>query len=125
MVVSLSCVSLPLALVARCLGSCGHMADPHPGVVFPAFLLLSADDILRPGSTLSASECESEWGGGNRGPQGFEPKIHMTDSDFMSLTDNGAMCRADGGLGREGFELLMREQVSGPPPPAEVERTPL
>ncbi len=49
------------------------------------------------------------------GPQGFEPKIHMTDSDFTSITGNGALCGADSRLGREGFEVLMREQVRCPP----------
>ena len=51
----------------------------------------------------------------SRHGQAFEPKIHMTDSDFMSITRNGALCGADGRLGREGFELLMREQASRQP----------
>ncbi len=45
------------------------------------------------------------------GPQPFEPKLHMTDEDFLSITQNGQLCDAEGGLGLKEFELVMRNQV--------------
>ncbi len=44
-------------------------------------------------------------------PQPFQPKLHMTDADFLSITRNGELCDEDGGLGTREFELVMREQV--------------
>jgi hypothetical protein len=44
-------------------------------------------------------------------PQPFQPKLHMTDVDFLSITRNGELCDKDGGLGARAFELVMREQV--------------
>jgi hypothetical protein len=41
----------------------------------------------------------------------FQPKLHMTDADFLSITRNGELCDEDGGLGAREFELVMREQV--------------
>ena len=45
------------------------------------------------------------------GPQPFEPKLHITDEDFKSITHNGLLCDAEGGLGLKEFELVMRDQV--------------
>ncbi len=47
-------------------------------------------------------------------PQPFEPKLHMTDADFQTITLNGKLCDGEGGLGLEEFERVMREQVSLP-----------
>ena len=44
--------------------------------------------------------------------QPFQPKLHMTDADFLSITRNGRLCDEEGGLGEREFELVMREQVS-------------
>ncbi len=44
-------------------------------------------------------------------PQPFQPKLHMTDADFLSITRNGKLCDNEGGLGEREFELVMREQV--------------
>jgi hypothetical protein len=44
-------------------------------------------------------------------PQPFQPKLHMTDADFLSITLNGKLCDNEGGLGEREFELVMREQV--------------
>ena len=46
--------------------------------------------------------------------QPFQPKLHLTDEDFLSITHNGQLCDAEGGLGLKEFELVMRDQV----PPA-------
>jgi hypothetical protein len=35
----------------------------------------------------------------------------MTDADFLSITLNGKLCDAEGGLGEREFELVMRKQV--------------
>ncbi len=45
------------------------------------------------------------------GPQPFEPKLHITDEDFIGITHNGLLCDAEGGLGLREFELVMRDQV--------------
>ncbi len=47
-------------------------------------------------------------------PQPFEPKLHMTDADFHSITLNGKLCDGEGGLGLNEFERVMREQVCHP-----------
>jgi hypothetical protein len=47
----------------------------------------------------------------NHLPQPFQPKLHMTDADFQSITRNGELCDEEGGLGTHEFELVMREQV--------------
>eukprot|EP00292_Cryptomonas_paramecium_P000167 CAMPEP_0113678112 /NCGR_PEP_ID=MMETSP0038_2-20120614/9720_1 /TAXON_ID=2898 /ORGANISM="Cryptomonas paramecium" /LENGTH=379 /DNA_ID=CAMNT_0000595621 /DNA_START=655 /DNA_END=1791 /DNA_ORIENTATION=- /assembly_acc=CAM_ASM_000170 len=41
----------------------------------------------------------------------FDPKIHLTDLDFMSLTDNLKLCDEDGQLGLKEFEVVMRRQM--------------
>ena len=46
--------------------------------------------------------------------QPFQPKLHMTDADFHSITLNGKLCDEEGGLGWKEFELVMREQVCLP-----------
>jgi hypothetical protein len=46
--------------------------------------------------------------------QPFQPKLHMTDADFFSITRNVKCCDDDGGLGEREFELVMREQVVCP-----------
>ena len=33
------------------------------------------------------------------GLQDFNPRIHMTDSDFASITDDGTLCDSNGQLG--------------------------
>ena len=38
----------------------------------------------------------------------------MSDADFLSMTHNGKLCDAEGGLGEREFELVMREQVAKP-----------
>ncbi len=43
--------------------------------------------------------------------QPFQPKLHITDADFLSITRNGQLCDAEGGLGLKEFELVMRDQV--------------
>ena len=43
--------------------------------------------------------------------QNFIPRIHVTESDFMILTRNGALCDANGTLGFKEFEVCMREQI--------------
>jgi hypothetical protein len=35
----------------------------------------------------------------------------MTDADFLSITDNGRLCDAEGALRRREFEEAMRAQV--------------
>ena len=49
-------------------------------------------------------------------PQPFQPKLHMTDADFLSITHSGRLCDDEGGLGEHAFELIMREQVARPGP---------
>jgi hypothetical protein len=44
-------------------------------------------------------------------PQPFQPKLHITNADFLSITHNGQLCDAEGGLGLREFELVMRDQV--------------
>jgi hypothetical protein len=43
--------------------------------------------------------------------QNFTPRIFLSDSDFIAMTKNGAMCNAQGQLGVEEFEMVMREQI--------------
>ena len=43
--------------------------------------------------------------------QPFQPKLHLTDSDFVSITRNGELCDEEGGLGPHEFDQVMREQV--------------
>ncbi len=43
--------------------------------------------------------------------QDFRPRIHLTESDFASITANGALCGPDGQLGAVEFENVMRKQV--------------
>ncbi len=43
--------------------------------------------------------------------QDFTPRIHVSDSDFMAITRNGALCRPNGGLGPAEFEVVMRDQL--------------
>ncbi len=45
------------------------------------------------------------------GLQPFQPKLHITDEDFHSITHDGQLCDAEGGLGLKEFELVMRNQV--------------
>ena len=57
--------------------------------------------------------------------QPFQPKLHMTDEDFLSITHNGRLCDAEGGLGLKEFELVMRNQVHLLPPHACFEPVPM
>jgi hypothetical protein len=41
--------------------------------------------------------------------QDFKPRIHMTDSDFQSITSG--LCGPDGTLGPLEFEAVMRRQI--------------
>ena len=47
-------------------------------------------------------------------PQDFYPRIHITNSDFASITENGALCDADGHLGQTEFANVIRRQVVEP-----------
>ena len=44
-------------------------------------------------------------------PQDFTPRIHISGSDFASITEDGKLCDQRGQLGPEEFELVMRKQV--------------
>ena len=44
-------------------------------------------------------------------PQDFTPCIHITDSDFASITQDGALCDANGQLGPDEFADVIRRQV--------------
>ena len=46
-------------------------------------------------------------------PQDFTPCIHITDSDFASITQDGALCDANGQLGPDEFADVIRRQVGG------------
>ena len=41
--------------------------------------------------------------------QDFKPAIHLTDSDFQSIT--AGLCKPDGQLGPLEFEVVMRRQL--------------
>jgi len=41
----------------------------------------------------------------------FFPRIFISDSDFIAMTKNGALCNANGHLGPQEFENVMREQI--------------
>mmetsp|Transcript_67340 Transcript_67340/g.179747 ORF Transcript_67340/g.179747 Transcript_67340/m.179747 type:complete len:641 (-) Transcript_67340:424-2346(-) len=41
----------------------------------------------------------------------FTPRIHMSDSDFASITNDGALCDSRGQLGPAEFETVMRLQI--------------
>jgi hypothetical protein len=43
--------------------------------------------------------------------QDFRPRIHLTESDFNSITANGTYCDASGQLGAPEFDTVMRKQV--------------
>ena len=43
--------------------------------------------------------------------QDFHPCIHITDSDFASITHDGKLCDAEGHLGPREFEDVMRRQA--------------
>ena len=45
--------------------------------------------------------------------QDFHPRIHITDSDFASITDNGNLCDGKGQLGQAEFADVIRRQASG------------
>ena len=50
----------------------------------------------------------------NEGPirhQDFHPRIHITDSDFASITQDGALCDTKGQLGPDEFANVIRRQV--------------
>ena len=44
--------------------------------------------------------------------QDFTPRIHMSASDFASITQNGDLCDETGQLGPAHFEDVMRKQAS-------------
>ena len=44
--------------------------------------------------------------------QAFSPSIFVSDSDFVAMTKNGALCNEHGHLGPIEFETVMREQVN-------------
>jgi hypothetical protein len=48
--------------------------------------------------------------------QPFQPKLHMTEEDFLSITHNGQLCDSEGGLGLKEFDHVMRDQVPVCPP---------
>ncbi len=39
-------------------------------------------------------------------------RIHMSDSDFVDMTSNGALCNAAGEIGAREFETIMRGEVT-------------
>ena len=43
--------------------------------------------------------------------QDFHPRIHITDSDFASITEDGALCDARGQLGPHEFADVIRRQA--------------
>ena len=43
--------------------------------------------------------------------QDFKPPIYCSASDFASISQNGALCDANGDLGPAEFETIMRQQV--------------
>ena len=43
--------------------------------------------------------------------QDFHPRIHITDSDFASITQDGALCDTKGQLGPDEFANVIRRQV--------------
>ena len=43
--------------------------------------------------------------------QDFTPRIHMSASDFASITQNGDLCDETGQLGPAHFEDVMRKQA--------------
>ena len=43
--------------------------------------------------------------------QDFSPRIFISDSDFIAITNNGALCNINGHLGALEFENVMREQI--------------
>ena len=51
------------------------------------------------------------WGGGG---QDFRPQIHLTESDFNSITDGGRLCGPGGRLNQAEFETVMRSQADAP-----------
>ena len=44
--------------------------------------------------------------------QDFRPRIHITNSDFASITQNGALCDVNGHLGPDEFADVIRRQVT-------------
>jgi hypothetical protein len=38
-------------------------------------------------------------------------RIHMSESDFMDMTRNGALCNAAGEIGAQEFETIMRGEI--------------
>ena len=38
-------------------------------------------------------------------------RIHMSESDFVDMTRNGALCNAAGEIGAREFETIMRGEV--------------
>ena len=63
-------------------------------------------ESLVPLQALWASKCAE------RAVQDFTPRIHMSASDFASITQNGDLCDETGQLGPAHFEDVMRKQVS-------------
>ena len=43
--------------------------------------------------------------------QDFQPRIHLNESDFTVITNNGDLCDDKGRLGPRAFELSMRKQL--------------
>ena len=43
--------------------------------------------------------------------QDFTPRVHVTASDFASITKNGELCDETGQLGPAEFEDVMRKQA--------------
>ncbi len=40
-----------------------------------------------------------------------DPRIHLSESDFMDITGNGALCNAIGDIGQVEFESIMRREM--------------
>jgi hypothetical protein len=90
--------------------------------------------LMQAGRTTGANDCCCGRGGGGRDGGGvgvgqpFQPKLHMTDADFRSITRNGQLCDKAGGIGASEFDLVMREQAGHqtlPPALTHTRATPL
>jgi hypothetical protein len=43
--------------------------------------------------------------------QDFRPRIHVSESDFATITMDGKLCNSDGRLGKSQFEAVFRRML--------------
>ncbi len=43
--------------------------------------------------------------------QDFKPRIHVSESDFATITLEGELCNSSGKLGRDHFEAVFRRML--------------